>query len=64
MKIKSLEGLRRAALRRKSVVTSWGRVMPAAFVINWQGMDILKQIKRGLTIYEKPNKNQRRNRHE
>ena len=54
-KIKSLQGLKRAAINKRAVVFH-GRPVPAAVVMNFTGALILSLIKRGLPIYEKNKK--------
>lgn len=61
--IKTLEGLRRAALDRKSVVVPrcaygrfgmpWGKPKPAAFMINLSGHMLVHLFNTGMYIYKK-----------
>lgn len=54
MKIKTLEGLQRAALTRRAVtVVGFPRPLAAAFVISMQARTVLGCFQRGMTLYPK-----------
>ena len=56
--IKTLAELEILALEKKSVIVKMGgfgskRIIPAAFVINWQGHFLLHLFQSGIYVYEK-----------
>ena len=54
-RIRTLDDLVNAAYERQSVIGRYGRRLPAAAVVNMQGMTIARAIMDGLWIY-KPKK--------
>ena len=56
MRIKTLEQLYQAAQAKKSVVIPWrgNARLPAAWVINFQGITLYRDFKDGIYLYTKP----------
>lgn len=68
MRIRTLKGLRWAALHRKAVICpddmSKQKPIPAAWLINLPGTVLVRLLKKGIYVYYKKEKNKKNKRRE